>query len=94
MAEQGNITAMDKTHNPEPSNLDDEDKGIKTDPTKLVQAIEADREFMSSFSEAIIDYYNISGAKSAMWLVTARALSQLFSLSTNLIELLVELDKT
>ena len=55
MAEQENITAMDKTHNPEPANLDDEDKGIKTNPTKLVQAIEADREFMSLFSETIID---------------------------------------
>ena len=54
MAEQENITAMDETHNPEPSNLNDEDKGMKSDPTKLVQAIVADRDFISSISAAIM----------------------------------------
>ena len=53
MAEQENITAMDKTHNPEPSNRNSEDEGMKSDPTKLVQAIVADREFISSISAAI-----------------------------------------
>ena len=46
--------AMDETHNPEPSNLNDEDKGMKSDPTKLVQAIVADRDFISSISAAIM----------------------------------------
>ena len=54
MAEQENITAMDETHNPEPSNLNDEDKGMKSDPTKLVQAIVADRDFISSIPAAIM----------------------------------------
>ena len=49
MAEQENITAMDGTHNLEPSNLNDEDKGMKSDPTKLVQAIVADRALSHQF---------------------------------------------
>ena len=50
MAEQEKITAMDETQNPEPSNLNDEDKGMQSNPTKLVQAIVANRDFISSIS--------------------------------------------
>ena len=49
MAEHENITAMDETHNPEPSNLNNKDKGMKSDPTKLTQAIVADRDYLITF---------------------------------------------
>ena len=54
MAEHENITAMEETNNPKPSNLEDKDKGMETDPSKLVQAIVADRDFISSISAAIL----------------------------------------
>ncbi len=55
MAEQENITAMEETDNPNPSNREDNDEGMLTDPTKLVQAIVADRDFISSISTAIMN---------------------------------------
>ena len=55
MAEQENITAMEKTSNPNPSNCEDKDKGMQSDPTKLVQAIVADRDFILSISTAIMN---------------------------------------
>ena len=54
MAEHENITAMEETNNPKPSNLEDKDKGMEIDPSKLVQAIVADRDFISSISAAIL----------------------------------------
>ena len=55
MAEQENITALEETDNPNPSNREDNDEGMLTDPTKLVQAIVADRDFISSISTAIMN---------------------------------------
>ena len=55
MAEQENITAMEETDNPNPSNREDNDEGMLTDPTKLVQAIVANRDFTSSILTAIMN---------------------------------------
>ena len=54
MAEHENITAMEETNNPKSSNLEDKDKGMETDPSKLVQAIVTDRDIISSISAAIL----------------------------------------